>query len=568
MTKNEDENSINPFLLIEQGNALEASNNQWGSSYYYSKAYTVLLQLYNDYYLKQRHQNNNNDSKELSIHSNGTGSNAGSNDNEQDRIKVAALYHDQSVAYLHRARKSFISALMFEREEDLRRWGDLEPMVDIVVNSSSNSNSNSNHEEEEWRCKLETFDPIMTKLTKEEMERRVDTFRRIFVTPIHNDDDLINHDDTQLMTLGDDVSDDDHVSGSIILNNDEDVISSIETTKIHSTTTNNNNDEKKSLEERLQHLVVPINDDDDSGGGDKQNLNENQMELSLEERLANLNSSLQHRKQQPCATKKTEDKRLEHLRFNLENKFGLTLPDHGRDQNYNIIDEQQSLSDDEQIQLIMNMAKDELALLHNQSNEEHETIEDLLQRSGVRIQLPSEYDTNNDEFYFSRIEDLKNNIHGSNLLVEDDDNVKCTINDKDDMKMVLNKTQEMLLQVSFCIDEINAFKSSPNSRTRNEVYHNLCANVDNNDADDVTNGNKKASDKQEETKTNITSSEEMQLESNDKSDEVVSHANKAEANINLNRHQDTSKIEVVHEIAKARLTTAKLYLEHLINALD
>ena len=89
---------------------------------------------------------------------------------------VMALYHDQSVKYLNKACQSLIGALMFEREEDLKYWGDTTPMVEVIV-SNTNSNISSTKKEEKEQIKIpHQFDPLMTMLTDEQMDHRIDTF--------------------------------------------------------------------------------------------------------------------------------------------------------------------------------------------------------------------------------------------------------------------------------------------------------------------------------------------------------------------------------------------------------
>lgn len=424
--RNNHKNDDDPFTLIEKGNSLESSKNRWGSSDYYSRAHSLLLEEYHNM-MKTIHKDSTFDIDTNVIEPK-------SNDKQKysQKKKVAALYHDQSVEYLHKARQSLIGALMFEREEDLKRWGDIEPMVDIV-------HYNNNQRKEEV-----VFDPIMMVLTKEEMERRIDTFRRLFVSSWEKVPDNIHGNKKEKDVVVHDIE--------------------VQTEPMNDETDLDRNNEYDqgtiSLEERLA-MLAPINTkSNDNGYGNGNEAVNDEIELSLEQRLAKLNSSLTNK-----SIQKSDDERFKNIQSGL-NDLGVYIPSNNVK---NVLDDH-SLTDDEQFNLIMNMAKDEAALDMQQTGERDSTdeaIEDLLRRSGIRIDMPLDdedvdeivYGENNEDedVRFSSISSLK-----KAGFVPDDDEVESDnheINNLEDVRRILSKSQQMLLQASICLDECGDVKS-------------------------------------------------------------------------------------------------------------
>ncbi len=421
---NNPKNDDDPFTLIEKGNSLESSNNRWGSSNYYSRAYSLLLEEYHTI-MKTIKDSTSTDVNEPK-----------SNDKIYiQKKKVAALFHDQSVDYLHKARQSLIGALMFEREEDLKRWGDIEPMVDIV------------HYNNYQRREEVVFDPIMMVLTKEEMERRMDTFRRLFVSSWEkeSDDDFHGNSKEKDVVVVHDIQ--------------------VQTEPMNDETDMDANHEydqgTTSLEHRLA-MLAPINTEsnyNNNGDGDE-GVNDD-IELTLEQRLAKLNSSLTNK-----SIPKSDDERFENIQSGL-NDLGVYVPSNNEK---NILDDH-SLTDKEQFNLIMNMAKDEAALDMKQTGERDSTdeaIEDLLRRSGIRIDMPLDdedvdeivYGENNEDedVKFSSISSLKK----AGFVPDDDDEEESEnheIHDLEDVRSILSKSQQMLLQASICLDECGDMKN-------------------------------------------------------------------------------------------------------------
>mmetsp|Transcript_22889 Transcript_22889/g.34154 ORF Transcript_22889/g.34154 Transcript_22889/m.34154 type:complete len:715 (+) Transcript_22889:65-2209(+) len=613
--KRKDNDDEDPFLLIEKGNSLESSHNQWGSSDYYSRASSILWNKSFNMLMKNKNK--------------GKIVNANSNSNKkalnQEEKKIAALYHDQSVEYLSRARQSLIGALMFEREEDLRRWGNTEPMVDIICrgrdgggdgngddrNGQSQSNLNL------YSHELFVFAPLMNILTNEEMDRRVDTFRRLFVAPPVNGNVAVDADID--------------VDANVKVNEtDEDVQINMEATKEYSsaavqvevpdeqkgcndsnqkssneqalpppplpttTTTNNNvesidasscegfdgvsNKQEKSrsshshysdeetstqndvtsLEKRLNSLVIPskLNEEESTQGGGANA--EMTLALTLEQRLANLDSSLPNK-----VLQKSDDERLEKIKSGLGN-LGVFLPSQNKD---NLLNDH-SMTDEEQVEMIMNMAKDEVALekksaVENGEDDDdgngdesgNEAVEDILKKAGIRIELPQEDVEADDGLLFNSVNpaeeenlfwssmdnlrhysDSNTNNQGSDADPaadpdsdnNDDDWSKKELKTFEDIKCVLVRSQQMLLQASICLEEIDEKMFLPLTNTLNEG------------------GNAKQEDEQGEKGSEEEKDEQGNAESVDDKEENangVSTVDDEKAEI-LDTKEDRSKVDV------------------------
>ncbi len=399
---------VDPFALIEKGNSLESSRNKWGSSEYYSRAASSLLREYHTI------------NRQVLV------------SRTKEKKKIAALYHDQYVEYLNKARQCLIGALMFEREEDLKRWGDSEPMVDRISNGINDE---------------QQFDPFMNLLNDEEKEKRMNTFRRLFVSPYTNDA-VTDH----VPILKDDCNNKNPSAKVDIVENENDEVESIE----HGTTAEIfANNENEILEKRLNSLESINN---------VLNHEKREEHLTLEQRLARLDSTL------PESSKRiSDDERLEKVKGGL-NDLGVYVPSHNIQ---NTLNEQ--MSDDEQIEMIISMAKDEAALDNKLTGDgaNNESVDELMKKSGIRFDLPSCHqdddvllDPNDAELAFWSSLDINDTVNEETTKItdggdrDDDDNDMYRLRDTEDFKRCINKIQQMLLQANVCLDEIDFTKSS------------------------------------------------------------------------------------------------------------
>jgi len=140
-----------PFDLIAKGNELESSNELWKATYHFLQASTVLR-----YQADRMHPINTK------------------------QRKVQALFQDQSIEYLHRARKTLISAMEMERDKDVERCEELPSRVevtsllagDFVPDDATDLNMNTN----------EIFEPLMDSLDETEAIQRGELFQKLFIS--------------------------------------------------------------------------------------------------------------------------------------------------------------------------------------------------------------------------------------------------------------------------------------------------------------------------------------------------------------------------------------------------
>jgi hypothetical protein len=438
-----------PFSLIEKGNSLESSHNKWGSSDYYSRASSELL---NEFQALNATIGIGNDEAD----------NENSKKNRKDeQKKIAALYHDQSVEYLNKARASLIGALMFEREEDLKRWADTEPMVEAISRSSRSSQSSN----KQANLETQVFDPLMTMLTDDQVKRRMETFRRLFVSSLVVSNDITTDIATKDAETSTKELELEHQLLKDIPEKKNDIITESKHIAEKKDETVDNN-EVTELEQRLANLVPANNNLDEQFHSESTNTNDvkNETELSLEERLANLNSSIPQKM-------KSDNERLENIQSGLGD-LGVYVPS----QNKNNFLHEQEMTEDEQIQLIMDMAKDEVAL-DKESNDDddddnasnNETVEDIMKRSGIRFELPSEEDHSYSDGLLNIASDpaeeeddfraSMKTLRDPNNDDIDSDSDEEDLQDLEDMKRALAKSQQMLLQANICLDELDEMTS-------------------------------------------------------------------------------------------------------------
>lgn len=126
-----------PFELIKRGNAFESSSDHWRSAEFYSRASVCLRSRADDL--------------SLQIRKGGQDASA-----EVEKRKVVSLFRAQSLEYLYKSRHCLLEALRFENDQDRSRT--LE-----VARSGTGS-----------------LDPLFTMISSEDINKRNETFRRLF----------------------------------------------------------------------------------------------------------------------------------------------------------------------------------------------------------------------------------------------------------------------------------------------------------------------------------------------------------------------------------------------------
>ena len=126
-----------PFELIKRGNAFESSSDHWRSAEFYSRASVCLRSRADDL--------------SLQIRKGGQDASA-----EVEKRKVVSLFRAQSLEYLFKSRHCLLEALRFENDQDRSRT--LE-----VARSGTGS-----------------LDPLFTMISSEDINKRNETFRRLF----------------------------------------------------------------------------------------------------------------------------------------------------------------------------------------------------------------------------------------------------------------------------------------------------------------------------------------------------------------------------------------------------
>lgn len=126
-----------PFELIKRGNAFESSSDHWRSAEFYSRASVCLRSRADDL--------------SLQIRKGGQDASA-----EVEKRKVVSLFRSQSLEYLYKSRHCLLEALRFENDQDRSRT--LE-----VARSGTGS-----------------LDPLFTMISSEDINKRNETFRRLF----------------------------------------------------------------------------------------------------------------------------------------------------------------------------------------------------------------------------------------------------------------------------------------------------------------------------------------------------------------------------------------------------
>lgn len=182
-------------------------------------------------------------------------------------------------------------------------------------------------------------------------------------------------------------------------------------------------------------------------------------ELSLEERLAILNSSI--------TKPKSHEQRLRELHSSLSG-LGVSLPSSSQDDARKILygNGSHHVSEQDQLDEILNMAQDE-ALLDNDNGEnanQNDTrdVMQILKNSSIRIDLDPDSDNDSDnDSYSTRPRSKENDTDAelnfwSNLQIDDDldDQDRQPMSKMEEMQHYLSTAQSLLLQASICLEEM------------------------------------------------------------------------------------------------------------------
>lgn len=276
-----------PFELIKRGNAFESSSDHWRSAEFYSRASVCLRSRADDL--------------SLQIRKGGQDASA-----EVEKRKVVSLFRAQSLEYLFKSRHCLLEALRFENDQDRSRT--LE-----VARSGTGS-----------------LDPLFTMISSEDINKRNETFRRLFSGCM------------EASVVGNQANAEQNVGES----------EQIEEIKTGNTSGTLSSSMKES---------TPANSNKSS---DKSSTSTDQIDgrqQSLESRLAKLDSSLLPNTPPPfesgsrSCSGPTNKNRLDEIQRGL-GRLGVSLPD-GTSKRDLLPD---NSSAEDQVKLIINHAKDEL----------------------------------------------------------------------------------------------------------------------------------------------------------------------------------------------------------------
>ena len=415
----QDENCDDPFALIEQGNEFEIKEDWWEAAHSFLQASTIL---------RAKSEYNNNDLLTLPststltpTHMNDGNANANVNTNTVKQRKVAALFADESVVYLHRARKSMISALNSELDEDVQIASNLPTRVKVLSilldgRENDGDGDGDGDGDSSGNVASEMFQPRMETLESSQRLRRRELFQQLFISW------------------------------------KEEI--------------RENNEGKTSINNE--------NENDQANGEAKV--------LSLEERLAMLETTLP-------SQMKSDDQRMKDLQRSLSG-LGVTVPvsvssyhstsdanGNGNSNLHSLLYQNNDLSEEDQIDEIMNMAKDEVELDNelsgsgsgngNGKSEIHD-VRELLKKSSIRIDLDPSYDDLDDDGNTDGNtddddddDDDDSNDYGNDPEMAFWKNLDIPREEKkaetkiEEMKQYLATAQQLLLQASLCLDELD-----------------------------------------------------------------------------------------------------------------
>ena len=325
-------------------------------------------------------------------------------DGNDEQQKIANLFYQESIEYFNRARELLLEAIEFEQKEDLKRSSVLS-------------------DEEDKKTPQDSV--LMSLLSEEESRRRMQIFHRLFASSFNSEEESISGKPTR-KNLCEEKCETSTPIQNLNGNNANEEISQDSVAAMGSKVT-------RSLDERLYSLTlrndcVTKEDAEERtiGSNEEIEVSTKSQETSLEERLAALESSLG-----PKQNLKSDSRRLDEIHSGLT-KIGVHIPQRAKG---DTVLNEKVISEEEQIGDIINYAKDEVLMDGTHTNESTD-IEELLKRAGIRLEIPHD-----DQFSAER------------YLSSDTESIEIGDLKKDDLRNMLEKTQQLLLQVSLCLEE-------------------------------------------------------------------------------------------------------------------
>jgi len=365
--------------LIEKGYEFE-SESPWSSAYHFLQASTILQSKAKGYYTNHPKTNDDSYYSYAAL--------------DFKHHKVAALYEDQSNAYLIKARKVLLEAMQKECDCDEISLENIPSRVQAVkllhgeIDDNGNGNDNLNMDTNQY------FEPFMNLLDSEEIQKRRMLFEKLFI-PLK----------------------------------EEKIESETETTGTGTRT-------------RERHAEI-----------------EAAKEFSLEERLAMLNSSI--------PKPKSHEQRMRELHSSLSG-LGVSLPTSSKDDARKILNGNHNhhVSEQDQLDEILNMAQDEALLDLDNENGEHQNdsrdVMQILKNSSIRIDLDPDPDIDHDSHSTRTPRSQENDTDAElnfwkNLQIDDDDDDqdRQPMSRMDEIKHYLSTAQSLLLQASICLEEMD-----------------------------------------------------------------------------------------------------------------
>lgn len=376
------------------------------------------------------------------------------NAKNNEQRKIISLYRAQSLKYLYKARQCFIEAVKFENDQDKNR------MIEVAKSGKGK------------------LDPLCSMLSSEENERRRCMFQALF----------LGQDDVKVKEVHDD--EDEYKMKEFSNKTDETGIPA------------QNDTAQNDINECTIKPAEDIN-----------NLQE-----SMEARLANLNSSLANNEHIPKAPPpfisgsrsggvSSDQSRLDSLQRGLKG-LGITLPDNSRNRDF-IPD---NLSDEDQVKLIMQQARDEV----------------LIDKSCV---CDDEDGIDENDSMFEGFEDEEDDIdillaRAENLVAKTSSEISGIVDhptaSSPSSKVELariRKAQALLLEARLCLEIGDAKYLNECANHENDDESASCGGSGNLDDNNYGNGNEEKKDK---GKSDRSKAEERVKEANECLEDILS----------------------------------------------
>eukprot|EP00560_Eucampia_antarctica_P008818 CAMPEP_0197829184 /NCGR_PEP_ID=MMETSP1437-20131217/5634_1 /TAXON_ID=49252 ORGANISM="Eucampia antarctica, Strain CCMP1452" /NCGR_SAMPLE_ID=MMETSP1437 /ASSEMBLY_ACC=CAM_ASM_001096 /LENGTH=600 /DNA_ID=CAMNT_0043430717 /DNA_START=48 /DNA_END=1850 /DNA_ORIENTATION=- len=352
-----DDYASDPFQLIERGNAYESSGNHWGAAGCFGRA-SLVLKCEGDKVFSSIENSSSKPKRELGIQSSMKQILAeGRRLSEQE--KIGNLYHTQSLDYLYKARDCLIQALRFENEDDQNRQKQTKDLQSI-------ENRRCTELEGSLKMQLphEIFQPLLRLISPVEAVRRTRIFQQIY-------SDIEQQEQS-------------------VLPNPPAVVALKEMEEV-------NSNQLKTIPPNIDTNIEQINNEEEHPSLENQETDPSQ--LSLEERLARLESTLPPRA-------KTDEQRVLDIRQGLD-QLGVHILESTP------IQQAIPISEDEEVENIIAQVTDE-ALYYNSTDGTDEdnqnkkgSIESILRKSGIRIDV-DQFNALDDQNEQENVQDLLN----------------------------------------------------------------------------------------------------------------------------------------------------------------